>query len=301
MQAVAQVRGWTGRLPSRWPWLRLLVDVKARFDELHGGYLASAVTLAAFLSIFPLLLVVSAGIGFFASGHTDLAHDVITALGLSGDAADIVTDAIATAEENRTAASVIGLVGMLWTGLGLVAALNYAYDSVWQVRGRGLRDKLFGLAWLVGAGVLFLGSLAVTATVAVLPAFLAPLNLLGGLALGTGLFLWSSAVLCNRSVGWRSLLPGALLAAAGFELLKALGSFLLPRIVAHSSALYGSIGTVFAVLAWLFLFGRLVVFASVLNVVLWERGHGTDTVEVEVPRLPGTAPTLGTRSGEASS
>jgi membrane protein len=163
-----------------------------------------------------------------------------------------------------------------------------------------VRDKLLGLAWLGGAGLLFLGSLAVTATVAVLPAFLAPLNLLGGLALGTSLFLWSSTVLCNRSVGWRALLPGALLGAFGFEILKALGSFLLPRIVAHSSALYGSIGTVFAVLAWLFLFGRLVVFASVLNVVLWERGHGTVTVGVEVPRLPGMAPTTGTRSGEAS-
>jgi uncharacterized BrkB/YihY/UPF0761 family membrane protein len=69
--------------------------------------------------------------------------------------------------------------------------------------------------------------------------------------------------------------------------------------VARSSALYGSIGIVFGVLAWLFLFGRLVVISSVLNVVLWERRHGTVTVGVEVPNLPGPPPTTGTRSGEA--
>ena len=299
MQAVDRVRGWLGRLPSRWPWLRLVVDVKARFDAVHGGYLASAVTLAAFLSVFPLLLVLTAAVGFFASGNTDLAGDVVSWFGLTGDAARIVTDAIAAAEANRAAASLVGLAGMLYSGLGVVAALNHAYDSVWQVQGRGIRDKLYGLAWLVGAGVLFLASFAITATVAVLPPFLAPLNLAGGLVLGTALFLWSSTVLCNRRVGWRALLPGALVGAAGFEVLKALGSFVLPRIVARSSALYGSIGIVFGVLAWLLLFGRLVVLASVLNVVRWERGHGTVTVGVEVPNLPGPSPTTGTRSGEA--
>ena len=299
MQAVDRIRSAFGRLPSRWPWLRLVVDVKARFDELHGGFLASAVTLSAVLSLFPLLLVLSAVVGFFAVGRTDLAGDVVRSFGLSGDASRIVTDAIAAAEENRAAASLVGLVGMLYTGLGVVAALNYAYDAVWQVRGRGLRDKLYGLAWLGGAGALFLASFAFTATVAVLPPALAPLNLVGGLALGAALFLWSSTVLCNRSVDWRSLLPGALLGAVGFEVLKALGSFLLPRMVARSSALYGSIGIAFGVLAWLFLFGRLVVFASVLNVVLWERRHGTVTVGVEVPNLPGPSPTTGTRSGEA--
>ena len=63
-----------------------------------------------------------------------------------------------------------------------------------------------------------------------------------------------------------------------------------PRAVASSSALYGSIGVVFAVLAWLFLLGRLLVYAATLNVVLWERRHGTVTVEMSAPNLPGREP-----------
>src|SRR5439155_6671412 len=175
--------------------------------------------------------------------------------------------------------------GLLWSGLGLVAALQYAYDSVWQVNGRGLRDKAVGSLWLVGAAVLFVASFAVTAAIQFLPGFLAPLELVVGFAIGTVLFLWADKLLPNREIGWRPLLPGAVLGGLGFELLKVLGSIYLPRAVASSSALYGSIGVVFAILAWLFFFGRLIVYSTVLNVVLWERSHGTVTITLDVPAL----------------
>jgi membrane protein len=293
-------RRWRALL-ARWQWLAVAADVQGRFNEVHGGYLASAVTLAAFLSLFPLLLVAVAVIGFFSSGHPDLNGEIVELLALppEGDAADAVRNALQTAEQSRRAASVVGIAGLLWSGLGLVAALQYAYNSVWQVTGRGIRDKAFGLLWLAGAGVVFATSFALTALVQFLPRFLAPLNLVGALLVGTAMFLWAAKALPNRDVGWRALVPGAVLGAVGFEVLKLLGSVYVPRAVASSSALYGSIGVVFAILAWLFFFGRVVVYAATLNVVLWERSHGTTTVEVEVPSLPGRLLEQGTRDGEA--
>lgn len=285
-------------LPSRWPWLGALVAVQKRFGEVHGGFLAAAITLAAFLSLFPLLLLLTAAIGFFSAGDAGLAADVTTELGLQGEAADLVVDAIAAAEDNRRTASVVGVLGLLSSALGVVAALQYAYDSVWQVKGRGLKDKLYGLAWLAGAALLFSSSFALTTAVQFLPGPIWPVNIAVALAIGVGVFLWSAKVLANREVPWRSLLPGAVLAAIGFEVLKVVGGIYVPRAVASSSELYGSIGVVFALLAWLFFFGRLIVYAAVLNVVRWEAGHGTTTVEVSVPNLPGVAPLTGTRAGE---
>jgi hypothetical protein len=55
---------------------------------------------------------------------------------------------------------------------------------------------------------------------------------------------------------------------------------------------------VFAIIAWLFFFGRLIVYSATLNVVLWERRKGTRTVEVEVPRLPGRVAVEADRSGQ---
>lgn len=275
--------------------------MQGRFNDVRGGYLAGAVTLAMFLSVFPLLLVAVSVLGFFSSGHPDLTSRLLSNLGIppASDAADLVRHAVATAEQSRRTASIVGVLGLLWSGLGLVAALQYAYDAAWQVTGRGIRDKGWGMLWLVGTAVLFLTSFALTAATQFLPAFLWPVEIVVALALGLGMFLWAEKLLPNRDIGWRPLLPGAIAGALGFEVLKVVGSLYVPRAVASSSALYGSIGVVFAILAWLYFFGRLIVYSTVLNVVLWERDHGTVTIGLRVPSLPGRENGVANRRGEA--
>ena len=113
----------------------------------------------------------------------------------------------------------------------------------------------------------------------------APLSIALGLAIDVCLWLWTFTVLTNCEVGWRTMLPGAVLGATGLEVLKALGAIWLPRTVASSSALYGSIGVVFAVLAWLLLFGQLVVYAAVLNRVLYERRQSAAPANREVTSI----------------
>jgi membrane protein len=285
-------------LGRRYPWLGRALRVQERYSELNGNHLASAITLAGFISLFPLLLVAIAVLGFFSHQSLDLASDVVDRLGLTGEAATIVTEAIERAEQSRKAASVIGVAGLLWSGLGLVAAIQYGLNTVWQVKGRGLRDRLSGLGWLAGAALLFLASFAATAAIGFVP-LLAPLGIVVGLGVGVALWLWTLKVLPNGDVGWKALLPGAVVGAVGMELLKVVGSIWVPKAVASSSALYGSLGVVFAVLAWLLFFGRLIVYAAVVNVVVWEDRHGTVTVDVEVPRVPGEVPVEATRAGDA--
>lgn len=286
-----------GPLAARWKWFATLLRVQDRFNEVHGGYLAAAVTLAAFTSIFPLLLVAVAIVGFL-SVNTDVTGSIISHLGLTGDAASTVVSAIRTAQRSRKGALGFGTVGLLWSGLGMVAAIQYAFDNVWQVTGRGLKDKLSGLLWLAGSVVILVASFGLTALVNVIP-WMAPISLLVGIAVNFALWLWTLEALLNVEVPWRALVPGAVLGAVGLEILKVLGSIWVPRAVASSSALYGSIGVVFAILAWLFFFGRLAVYVAVLNVVRWEEQHGTVRVEIELPRHPDFVAVEATRAGEA--
>jgi len=287
-------------LGERWTWFATVLAVQKRYSELNGNYLASAVTLSSFLSIFPLLLVAVAILGFFSAGSPDLAGDIVRELGLSGDAETGVVEAIRTAERSRKAASVIGIAGLLWSGLGLVAAVQYAINAAWQVTGRGWRDKLKGLTWLGGATLLFGTSFATSQVIRLLPGFLAPLGIIAGLSVNLGLWVWTFKVLGTRDIGWKCLLPGAIVGAVGLELLKFVGGYYVPKAVSSASALYGTLGVVFATLAWLLFFGRLVVYASVVNVVRWEEDHGTVVLEVEVPRVDPetTAPVEVTRAGE---
>lgn len=294
------VREKLDALGERWPWFATVLGVQKRYGELNGNYLASSVTLSSFLSIFPLLLFAIAILGFFAAGSPNLAGDIVRELGLTGDAADGVVAAISTAERSRRAASVIGVAGLLWSGLGLVAALQYAINAAWQVTGRGWRDKLKGLTWLAGATLLFGTSFATSQIIRLLPAFLAPLGVIAGLSVNLGLWLWTFKVLGTRDVGWKALVPGAVVGAVGLEILKFVGGYYVPKAVASASALYGTLGVVFATLAWLLFFGRLVVYAAVVNVVRWEEDHGTVVLQMEAPRVhpETTAPVDVTRAGE---
>ena len=281
----------------RWRWLGFAVAVHRRFGELYGGQMASAVTITAFLTLFPLVLVAIAVVGFVATGSDDLAERIVDNLGLTGQAAETVTDAVGTAEESRRVASVLGILGLLWTGLGLAGAVAYAYNNVWQVQSRGLADKLVGLLWLIGVGLLLAASFVGTTAIEWLGGWGA-LLVLGGVAMNAGLFLWTSWILPSRRVSVRALLPAAVIGGVMLEVLKVIGTLVVPRLVANSSALYGTLGVIFAILVWLLFFGRLVVYVAVIEVVGWEHSHGTTRAEIELPSLPGVTMAHATRAGD---
>jgi membrane protein len=285
------------RLRARWPVVDTVMTVNERVGIVGGGPLSSALALAAFVSLFPLVLVGIALVGFFASNDVNLAAETVDRLGLTGQAAQTMLDAFDTAQQTRRAATVVGFATLLWSGLNVVATAEVVINAAWQAKGRGLVGKLNALAWLAGAGTLLLVSIGLTSLANVLPgpAVIPTVGL--GLVLDVLLFLWTFLWLANVSVGWRDHLPGAIVGAVGLGILKVAGAVYVPRLVASSSALYGSIGVVFAVLAWFVLGARLLMYASAYNVVRYERRHGTVTVDIEVPRIEGEVPLEATRGG----
>lgn len=289
-------------LGQRWPWLDALLDVQEKVGETNGGRVASSVTLMFFVSLFPLLLVVTAVVGFLSSDDPTVTQDIIDGLGLTGEAARTMGDTIANAEDSRRTASVIGLAGLLWSGLGVTAAISHAVRTPWQRKVKGMKARANGLLWVLGGGITFIGAIGAGAllnrTPEVVPRAITSAGLiLLGLALELAFFLWTFWILGDRRAGWRGLLPGAIVGAIGFEVLKVVGTVLVPRMVASSSALYGSLGVVFAMLAWLAFFARLIVYASTFNAVRYERSHGTVTLEIRAPRIAGEIPLEADRGG----
>lgn len=286
------------RLGERWHWLGFVLRVYRRSNELHGGQMAMAITLTAFITLFPLILVAIAVLGFVTAVGNDIPERIVDNLGLTGRAARTVTDAVDTAEQSRRVATVVGVAGLLWSGLRLSRSLAYAYNTAWQVQARGLRDRLYELAWLAGMGVILAAAFGATTAVELLHVGVAPVLLLTAVLVNIGGFVWTSWLLPNRRVGVRALLPAAIFGGVVLEILKVVGTLVVPRIVADSSALYGTIGVVFAVLMWLLVLGRVVVYVAVIEVIHWERTRGTQQTVIEVPALPYSHPVASTRAGE---
>jgi membrane protein len=286
-----------GPFIRRWPWLRTALDVQQRFSDVRGNYLAAAVALNVFIAIFPLLLVAIAIIGLVTENNTEIVTHMIDTLGITGTHVQDFNNILTRASETKKAASIIGVIGLLWTGLGVVAAIEYALDATWQVTGRGIKDKGRGLVWGVGALVILGGSVALTTAVDIVANgfVLNTLTIVGALIINFAFWMWTFWVLSYHRVAWRAYVPGALMAAVGLEIIKQLFR-LVPALAGHST-LYGPLGIVFSLLAALVLFARLIVYASTLNVIKWERRAGTVAVEVDVPRIPGQAPLEADRAG----
>jgi membrane protein len=292
------------RLTQALPWLRrhirpldTVLSVHERVGAVGGGAYSSALALAALLSLFPLMLVLIAIVGYFSVSDVNLAQETVDRLGLTGDAADTMLRAFGTAEDTRRTATIVGVLGLLWAGLGVVDAASAMVNTVWQVTGRGIVGKLHELAWLAGAGTLFLVSIASGSLTHVVPGPAVVPTAVLGFVLDTLLCLWTFRALVNLSVPWRAHLPGALVGGVGLTVLKLIGSFYVPRIVETSSALYGSIGVIFAVLAWFVLGSKVLMYATAYNVLRHERGHGTVEASIEVPRIEGEVPSRVTRGG----
>jgi membrane protein len=271
------------------PVRRIVLRVRAvyqRYNALNGRATAAAITLYGFLALFALAVLAVAVVGFLSSENDNVAEDIVNWLGVTGSAANVVTDAVQAASESARVASLIGIVGLVWVGSSFAVAIAHAYTEAWRVSTPVNFERLKGLGWLVGAALMLAAASFVTAGLTTLPAIVAPLVLLASLGVNTVLWMWTSWVLPNRRVPWRALLPGALFGAVGLELLKVAGGYVVPRLVERSSALYGTIGVVFALLAWLLVLGRLVVFVTVIEVDGWERRQGTEEITIKVPALP---------------
>ena len=285
------------RLRARVGFVDTLLTVHERVNAVGGGAYSSALALAAFVSLFPLMLVLIAVLGFFSANNVDLAADTVERLGLEGQAADTLLNAFSAAERTRATATIIGVIGLLWSGLALVDAASAMVNTVWQVTGRGIIGKLHQLAWLGGTATVLMISVGSASIAQELPGPAIIPTLLIGLVLDTLLCMWTFRTLTNVGVPWQAHLPGSIVAAVGYMIMKLIAGVYVPRLVASSSALYGSIGVVFALLAWFVLGAKLLMYSTAYNVVRHERGYGTVTVSMQVPRIEGEVPRRVTRGG----
>jgi membrane protein len=265
------LRARIDRIAARVPPLAYLLRVQDRYSELHGNVSANAITLNAFLALFAITLLAVAVIGYLDASNIDVASSITDWLGLRGDTADVVTNAVETARDSARFATIAGVLGVVTIGTSFAGAIATAYNIAWGVKNRGLVERLRALVWLAGFGVLGAASVMATTLWTRLPAAFSPLVILTTVLANAVLWAFTSWWLPNRPITLRTMLPGVIAGAAMLEILKVLGGILVPRLVSNASELWGAIGSVFALIAWILLFGRVVVYVTVVEVIEAER------------------------------
>ena len=254
---------------TAWAPVVLAREAYQRDRDIGGGVLAGAIAFRVFVWLLAASLVAVALLGFVrAAGES--TGQVATNLGVTAFAASSVAQAASDVQRSR----------WLLLGLGLWAlysASKHALRSMWVTSALVWRvpmTKPPTVAGVAGYNAVFLTLVATTAAANRLR------DLLPGPGLGItlavvlvfGLLMWAGLLgLPRPNLPYTAVLPGATLLALGLQAMHLVSVFYLPHAIENSSDTYGSLGIAVAMLLWLYLYGRLIVLAGVLNATLWER------------------------------
>jgi inner membrane protein YhjD len=278
-----RIKASARRLTATAP-VQVALAVQKRYGKDSAGNLSAVVTYFGFLSLFPLILLGLAVVGFVLAGEPATQNEWATKL---SDAVPglgpLIGRNIESVVESRGPATLVGAGLLLWAGIAIVEAAGWAVSRVYRVpEYQGfLKKKLWSIATLVALGVLWLVSTSVAGFAAnvdlgrSLDLLVQPVGGLVAFALDFVLFMVAYRLLVQgRGPTFRQLWPGSLLAATGWFLLKLLGSWYATRTVTTSSAVYGTFGAVIGVLVLLYLAARVFMYGAELNAVLIERKEG---------------------------
>jgi membrane protein len=261
----------------------LSLAVAKRFSEKRGSNLAAAIAFRAFLGLFACLVLSVALAGYLNASGRGVGEWIIGNLGLSGDAANSVYIAVEQAQTSRATTTILGLLGLVWTGTGLSMAIAYAWNSAWGIPGGGLRGRASGVLWMLGSGACILVAVGSTSWIASHHA-LPIIAIIIGITSDLILVLLTAVLLPARHIPLRWMLPAVIVTSIGLSGARFAGATVLPLIASDSSAIYGTLGVFFALLIWMLVIGYVLVTAAMVEVIIWERTHGTVDIKVLVPR-----------------
>ena len=255
------------------------------YGHAAGGLLANGLAFSALFASIPTMLLVLGLAGIAtndAAVRQSIGDALIAAFPPLKDLIDAALEAITT---GAVAASVIGLVGLVWTVSQLYGALDVAFARIFSdtperdiVRRTARGLLVVGMLGAVIVVFVILAALAsaldtatgidipfastIAAIASWLP-FLALVSIVGVLIV--------YRTLPPKAPAWRSVVVPAAIVGLAFVILTQVFTFLVPRLVGVA-ALAGSLASAFVALAWLsFSFQALLYGAAWVRVREEER------------------------------
>ncbi len=266
---------------ERQPFLDHVLRTQEHYGAVKGGQQAGAITYFGFLSFFPIMALAFFAVGWIAKVQPEAQDALLEAIenllpGIVGEGANEIS--LIEIQDSAGTVGVIGLLGVLFAGLGWLSAMRDGLFVVFEKpafqQPSFVIGKLRDLVTLALVGVVLLLSVGISSGVTSFSGEL--LDLVGleakltwllwliaiavGLAASTLLFYVLFRLLGDPAVPPRSLWSGALFGAMGFEVLKQLSSLLLSTTEGQPA--FQAFGIALILLIWINYFSRVVMYAA---------------------------------------
>ncbi len=251
---------------------------------------AAAIAYHGLLSIFPLLLFLLAiGGQVLATVSTRRAIDLYLERALPAQA-EFVKTVVDQTLQARGSMGVIGILGLLWSGSGVIGVLTAALNALWGARqGPFWRKRVLGALILIGLSLLFLLSLSLSAYTAwsAVVKGLSPIRPWLNLALDVStltMMAWALfRLLPNRRVDGRAALVGAVVVALLWETAKAAFAWYLASGIAGYGLVYGSLASVIVLVLWAYFSAWILLFGAAVGAAVEQALAGAGGARETLP------------------
>lgn len=258
------------------------VDTVNEFLHKNCPYIAGAIAFYTLLSIFPLLLAIISVLGYLGPSTEEAQLELTMRLAdVIPVSSDLIGQTVASVVSARVVTGVVGIVGLFWMSTVVFGAIRKGINAAWGITAPRsfLKERLIDLALMLGAGlvllvVLFSGpalGIVREATVVVAPDSVFFNNmvwnvtsrlLLPALAFVTFLVLYR--FLPNTDVKLSNIWAGALGASLAFDAAN-LAFVWYVQNYGHYNLIYGSVGTILAMLTWVYLSSIILLFGALIT------------------------------------
>ncbi len=286
----------------------LLRDTFQQWNNDKASTWAAALAYYTIFSIGPLLLIAISIAGLVFGEQAAQGQITGRVEGIVGrDAAQVVQGLLQAANKRQEGiiGTTIGIVTLLLGASGFFGQLQTALNEMWKVEPpkrsvfQTIVSRGLTFVMVLGAGILVIALLAVSAAISAITAFFGQLlpGPLAGILLGvvdfvvsfgviTAIFAAIYRVLPDTTVDWRDVWLGAAFTALLFVIGKVALGIYLGRASVGSA--FGAAGSLVVLLVWIYYSAQIFLFGAEFTQVFSNK-YGPKQVPAEHPKQPEAA------------
>lgn len=253
--------------------------VQKKYSDDEANYQAALIAFYGFLSLFPILIVLTAVAQKLSMDNFDLQNRILDGVGSYFPALGPSLAESIQAPSKAGLALLIGLFLMVYGARGVADAVQHALNHAWGIpryKRAGFPKnmlKSFGILFGGGFGLLLASVISGVAT-AKDQTFgvrfgLSALSLVILYVVFWAVFTYGASTRHNT----RTNLDGALFATIGLQILQLAGTYIINHQLKTQTGLNAQIAVILAVLLWLYIQARVLLYAIEINVVRYHRLH----------------------------
>ena len=144
--------------------VRLIVRVVQEMGEDDATHMAASVSYYTVLSIFPLVIALSAIIGWMAGSESRQDEVVEYVVDFLPGSEQFVRDSIEGAERFKETLGLVAMLGLMWSASAIFGSITVVVNRAWDIREIPpfYKNKPRQLVMALGVGMLFALSLGIT-------------------------------------------------------------------------------------------------------------------------------------------